>query len=224
METSTAVQDYVKAIYQLGGGDGPIQTSELASRLGVTPASVSAMLRRLHERGLAVHERYQGVQLTAAGTRTAVELIRHHRLLETYLAQVVGLPLDKVHGEAEVLEHVLSEELESRLDELLGYPTQDPHGHPIPSADLILEKAEFPALDDVEPGTRAVVRSVSDRRPDLLRHLAGLGIRPGAAVTVVEVVPFGGGVRLKVGTRTHVLGTEAAQAVSVSIEDTGGRR
>lgn len=216
MDESTAVQDYLKAIYQLGGDRTPVPTSALSERLGVRPASVSSMLRRLHDAGLVRHVRYRGVKLTARGTRGAVEVIRHHRLLETYLERVVGMPWDKVHDEADALEHVISEELEARLDELLGHPTEDPHGHPIPTADLELRELDYPALGKCAAGDRCVVRLVNDDDPSLLRHLGELGMRPGVRVDVLEVVPFGGGVRARVDGAERVVGAEAADAVYVS--------
>lgn len=215
---SSAVQDYLKAIYQLGGGRGDVPTSALADRLGVKAPSVSGMLRRLDELGLATHRPYRGVRLTKRGARQAVEMIRHHRLLELYLAEVVGMPWDKVHAEADALEHHISEDLESRLDELLGYPTEDPHGHPIPTAGLELDEDAFPTLARVDAGERCVIRRVSDRDPELLRHLADLGMRPGAAIRVAEVIPFRGGVRVEVDGGEIVVGSEAAEAVQVATE------
>ncbi len=210
-------QDYLKAIYQLGGARDEVATSELAGRLGFTPGSVSSMLRKLDEQGLVSHERYRGVRLTKLGCREAVEMIRHHRLLELYLAKVVGMPWDKVHAEADALEHVISEDLESRLDELLGFPTHDPHGHPIPSATLDLVEDDYPALAETAAGMRCVVRRVSDRDGELLRHLAALGLAPGAKLSVVEVIPFSGGVRIRITGTEHVVGLEAAHAVAVEI-------
>lgn len=215
MTETTAVQDYLKAIHQLGGAEGWVSTSSVAARLGVTAPSVSAMIRRLSALGLVSHAPYQGVMLTDAGRRGALEVIRHHRLLELYLTRVVGLPWDKVHAEAEILEHVLSEDLESRLDELLGFPTVDPHGDPIPSPDLVLEETVYLPLAEMRPGDTCVVRRVSDRSPELLRHLAGVGLEPGARLTVLDVVPFGGGVRFRVGVGEHVLGRDGAEAVFV---------
>jgi DtxR family transcriptional regulator, Mn-dependent transcriptional regulator len=219
MRETTAVQDYLKAIYQLGGARGDVPTSSLAERLDVAPASVSGMIKRLHEQGFVTHRPYRGVRLTRRGARQAVEMIRHHRLLELYLSKVVGMPWDKVHAEADALEHVISEDLESRLDELLGYPTEDPHGHPIPSARLDLSEDRHPTLADVEPGTRCEVRSVSDHDPDLLRHLDELGLRPRVVLDVVEVIPFGGGVRARIGNRNFVIGAEAADAVGVAVRE-----
>jgi DtxR family Mn-dependent transcriptional regulator len=209
-----AVQDYLKAIHQLGGSREGVSTSALAERLAVSPASVSGMLKRLNDQELVSHKRYQGVKLTRRGTRQAVEMIRHHRLLELYLANVVGMPWDKVHAEADALEHFISEDLESRLDELLGHPTTDPHGHPIPSASLDLDEGDYPSLAEVDPGSY-VVRSVEDRDSDLLRHLDGLGLRPGARVLVEERIPYRGGVRICVGSSEHVVGSDAAGAVEV---------
>jgi DtxR family Mn-dependent transcriptional regulator len=212
---TTAVQDYLKAIFQLGGSRAGVPTSALAQRLDVRPASVSGMLRRLHELRLVTHERYRGVRLTPRGLRQALEVIRHHRLLELYLERVVGMPWDRVHDEAEALEHVLSEDLESRLDELLGYPTADPHGDPIPSADLVLEQTSYPSLDEADAGTSWTVRRVSDRSAELLRHLDELGLRPGARVDVAETIAFGGGVRATVDGTERLVGREAANAVFV---------
>jgi DtxR family Mn-dependent transcriptional regulator len=215
MPETTAVQDYLKAIYQLGGGSAPVPTSALADSLGVRRASVSGMLKRLDEARLVSHEPYKGVRLTRRGTRAALEVIRHHRLLELYLAEVIGMPLDKVHKEADALEHHISEDLESRLAELLGHPTEDPHGHPIPTAALELTERAYPSLSEVEAGVRYTVRRVSDRSSAMLRHLDDLGIKPGATFEVLDVVAFGGGVRVKSRGHEHVIGKDAADAVRV---------
>lgn len=214
MTRTIAVQDYLKAIYQLGGGRSYVPTSSVAERLDVTPASVSGMLRRLDELGLVSHRPYRGVRLTRKGSRDAVEMIRHHRLLELYLSRVVGMPWDKVHAEADALEHVISEDLESRLDELLGYPTEDPHGHPIPTARLTLTEESYPSLSEVAAG-RYMVRRVGDRDADVLRHLDELGLRPGSVVEVVEEIPFGGGVRVRVDGREEIVGSRAAALIEV---------
>jgi DtxR family Mn-dependent transcriptional regulator len=218
MPETTAVQDYLKAIYQLGGSRSDVPTSAVSRLLDVTQASVSGMMRRLADLGFVAHRPYKGVRLTRRGAREAVEVIRHHRLLELYLSKVVGMPWDKVHAEAEALEHVISEDLESRLDELLGYPTEDPHGHPIPTATLVLAEDPYPSLNEIEAGERCVVRRVSDRSADLLRHLDAIGLRPSAVVEVIESIRFGGGVRARVGGKEHVIGADAAEAVHVSRE------
>jgi DtxR family Mn-dependent transcriptional regulator len=215
MSETTAVQDYLKAIYQLGSSSAPVPTSDLATRLGVRPASVSGMLRRLDELGFVSYAKYKGARLTRRGVRAAVEVIRHHRLLELYLANVVGMPWDKVHAEADALEHHISEDLEARLDELLGYPTTDPHGDPIPTRDLVLEKTDYISLSSADPGIRCVVRRVSDRSPELLRHLDDLGLRPGTKLRVLDAVPFGGGVRVRVKGADQLLGADGADAVFV---------
>lgn len=218
MPETTAVQDYLKAVYQLGGSRTDVPTTAVARLLEVTPASVSGMMRRLADLGFVAHRPYKGVRLTRRGTREAVEVIRHHRLLELYLSKVVGMPWDKVHAEADALEHVISEDLESRLDALLGYPTEDPHGHPIPTAGLVLAEDRYPSLGEARSGERYVVRRVSDHSPDLLRHLDEVGLRPGVVVEIVESIPFGGGVRARIEDSEHVLGAEAAAAVHVSEE------
>lgn len=215
LSLTASVQDYLKAMYHLGGARGLVATSDLAEALDVSPASVSGMLKRLADQGLVSHERYQGAKLTKRGARQAIETIRHHRLLELYLATVVGMPWDKVHAEADALEHVISEDLESRLDELLGYPTTDPHGHPIPTVGLELVDAEHPTLEEVEPG-EYVVSSVDDRDAGLLRHLDDLGLRPGVRILVEGRIPYRGGVRVLVGAAEHVVGADAAAAVEVS--------
>src|SRR5215212_11988768 len=151
---SEAIQDYAKAIYALQQrGDGhPVATNDLADRLGVTPASVSAMLKKLADRNLVEHVPYRGVMLTAAGARVALEVLRHHRLLELYLAEHLGVPWDRVHEEAEALEHVISEDLEARIAAKLGHPTHDPHGDPIPSSELVIEEGDTLPLSELQPG------------------------------------------------------------------------
>src|SRR6059058_2285266 len=172
-EMSSAVEDYAKAIYALERrGEGAVSTNALAERLGVTPASASGMVKRLDEMGLVSHEPYRGVQLTREGLRVALEVMRHHRLLELYLAEQLGVPWDRVHAEAEVLEHVLSEDLEALIAAKLGNPTHDPHGDPIPTVDGRIEEPPTEALHDLEPGTGGTFVRVSDSDPDMLRYLA----------------------------------------------------
>src|SRR3954449_944797 len=173
--TTTAVEDYAKAIYALQRGDGAVSTTALAERLGVTAASASGMVRKLDEHGLVTHVPYRGVRLTDDGTRLALEVLRHHRLLELYLSQSLGVPWDRVHDEAEVLEHVLSEELEALIADKLGNPTRDPHGDPIPTADLVLEERPTERLCDQEPGSCGRFVRVSDSDPAMLRYLGERG-------------------------------------------------
>src|SRR5690242_2232093 len=163
------MQDYLKAVYKLQQGRDAVSTSEIAERLDVSPASATNMIKRLARLRLVAYSRYQGFVLTPAGEKIALEIIRHHRLVELYLAQHLGVPLEHVHAEAERLEHVLSEEVEARMATALGNPVQDPHGDPIPSADGTMRDVRYPKLDTLAPGSRGVVAHVSDESPALLR-------------------------------------------------------
>jgi DtxR family Mn-dependent transcriptional regulator len=218
---SEAIEDYAKAIYALqrraAGADG-VSTNDLAERLGVTAASVSAMLKKLAERGLAVHERYRGVVLTPEGERVALEVLRHHRLLELYLAEHLGVPWDRVHQEAEALEHVLSEDLEARIAAKLGNPTHDPHGDPIPDADLRMDEGDTQRLAELEPGARGHFVRISDSDPAMLRYLDERGVRLGDALEVVDRQPFGGPLTVRFDGSEHVLGGGLAAAMRVELE------
>lgn len=217
-ETTSAVQDYAKAIYALQRpGEDAVSTNALAERLGVTAASASGMVKRLDEMGLVSHEPYRGVQLTPAGIRLALEVIRHHRLLELYLSEQLGLPWDRVHAEAEVLEHVLSEELEELIAAKLGNPTRDPHGDPIPTPDLRLVEPDTLALDALETGARGTFVRVSDSDPEMLRYLAERGIAPGDRFEIVDRQPFGGPLFARFGGDVQVLGGELARAMRVEV-------
>ncbi len=224
-ELSEAVEDYVKSIYvlQARAGGEAVTTTALAERLGVTPASVSAMIRRLDEQGLARHERYRGVRLTEEGERLALEVLRHHRLLELYLVEKLGMPWDKVHAEAEVLEHVLSEELEELIARKLGHPKRDPHGDPIPSVEGHVEEEETVSLESLEPGASGRFVRISDSDPEMLRYLAARGIKPGDHFEVVERQPFGGPLFVRFGGEVHALGGELARSMRVVVDDADGR-
>ena len=216
---SSATEDYAKAIFALQAElGGPVSTNAIAERLGVTPASASGMVRRLHEHGLVAHQPYHGVELTAAGRRVALRVLRHHRLLETYLARSLGVPWDRVHDEAEVLEHVLSDELEALIAAKLGHPTHDPHGDPIPSAELVLEDTPSVTLASLEAGASGVLARVSDSEPEMLRYLAARGIAPGARFEVLERQPFDGPLFVRFGEAVHVLGGDLARAMSVEVQ------
>src|SRR6266536_3044216 len=182
---SASVEDYAKAIYALEDRYGVASTNALAERLGISAPAVSAMVKKLAGLGLVSHVRYRGVRLTAEGRRLALEVLRHHRLLETYLVEELGVPWDRVHAEAEVLEHVLSEGLEERIAAKLGEPTHDPHGDPIPATDGTVVEPETVALDTLVTGERGRFVRVSDSDPNVLRELADLGIRPGDELEVV---------------------------------------
>lgn len=179
------MQDYLKAIYKLQQDRGTVSTSEIAGRLGVSAASATNMIKRLARLRLVTYTRYYGFALTAAGQRIALEIIRHHRLIELYLARHLGVSIDKVDSEAEKMEHVLSEDVEARMATTLGNPTQDPHGDPIPSADGAMRDVRYPQLEKLSPGETGVVVRVSDRSPALLRRLAKLGVLPGVVLTVL---------------------------------------
>jgi DtxR family Mn-dependent transcriptional regulator len=215
---SSAVEDYAKAIYALESrGAGAVTTTAIAERMGVTAASASGMVRKLCELELVSHEPYKGVQLTSKGGRVALEVLRHHRLLELYLAQDLGLPWDRVHDEAEVLEHVLSEELEDLIAAKLGNPTHDPHGDPIPTRDLVMEETPSIALSALEPGASGTFVRISDADPAMLRYLAERGIAPGACFEVVDKHPFGGPLFAAFGGDVHVLGGQLADAMRVQV-------
>jgi DtxR family Mn-dependent transcriptional regulator len=215
-----AVEDYCKAIFTLESRrDEPVSTNALAERLEITAGSVSAMLKKLGELDLIVHVPYRGVTLTKKGRRVALEVIRHHRLLELFLAETLQMPWDRVHAEAEVLEHVISEELEELIAAKLGNPTADPHGDPIPTADLELAETPTRSLESLQAGERGVFVRVSDADPEMLRYLAGLGISPGDAFEVLEHQPFGGPLLVSFGTSgaEHALGGQLARAMRVEM-------
>lgn len=217
---SEAVEDYAKALHALeerAGGEA-VSTSALAERLGVSAGSVTAMLKRMAEQGLVVHKPYRGARLTSKGRRVALEVIRHHRLLESYLTDVLGMPWDQVHSEAEILEHYISEDLEERIAAALGHPRRDPHGDPIPTRELSLEAESAIPLSQLEAGEGAIVTRVSDSDPAMLRHLAKCGIRPGAAVRMGERAPFGGSLSVRAGGDEQLIGPELADRVLVRSE------
>ena len=210
---SRAFEDYLKAIYALGRSGEAATTSALAARLDVAPASVTGMVRKLAEAGLVEHEKYQGAHLTEAGRLVAVETIRHHRLVETYLHQALGVPWDRLHAEAEAWEHVLSEDLEARMDAALGHPTHDPHGSPIPTPDLVLAERDLLPLARLDAGQRATVARVSDHDAALLREVGAAGLFPGVRFELVAEADDGAvTVRLLSGEHageTARLGAEA---------------
>jgi DtxR family Mn-dependent transcriptional regulator len=226
---SPAVEDYCKAIFTLESrAEEPVATNALAERLGLTPGSVSAMLKRLGELGLIEHHPYRGVRLTEEGRRVALEVIRHHRLLELFLAETLEMPWDRVHAEAEVLEHVISEELEQLIAEALGHPTIDPHGDPIPSAELELHELETLPLERLQEGDGGVFVRVSDADPEMLRYLSSHGIAPGDRLHVRERQPFGGPLLVAFGegedAREHAIGGRLAGAMRVQLDHGAERR
>jgi DtxR family transcriptional regulator, Mn-dependent transcriptional regulator len=215
MDFGNAIQDYAKAIYKLELESGRAATNSLAEQLGVAPASATGMVKRLAALGLVDHEPYRGAKLTPRGRQLALEVIRHHRLLERYLVDTLGLPLELVHAEAERLEHALSEDLEALIDRSLGFPTHDPHGDPIPDAKLRLTTARLRALDELAPGESATVRRVPDSDADVLRYLSELGLVPGERVSVRGAAPFDGPMTVEVAGSAHAIARELATQISV---------
>ena len=214
---TAAVEDYAKAIYALQVEcAGPVTNNALADRLGVSAASASNMVKKLGSLGLVEHLPYHGVELTMAGRRVALEVLRHHRLLELYLAQSLGVPWDRVHDEAEVLEHHISEELEELIANALGNPTHDPHGDPIPTRDLQMVEEPVRTLDSLEPGQSGRFTRISDHDPEMLRYLAERGIAPGDDFEIVDKQPFGGPLFVRfAGREVQVVGGLLAAAMRV---------
>jgi DtxR family Mn-dependent transcriptional regulator len=214
-----SVEDYLKAIYRLSPHGRTASTSEIAQRLELSPASVSGMVKRLSEQGLLEHVPYKGVQLTADGRRAALRMLRRHRLIEAYLVAFLGYTWDTVHDEAERLEHAVSDALVERMAAVLGNPTVDPHGDPIPTPDGDIDEPAGVPLSDVPAGSSAVIRQVEEGQPDRLRYIASLGLRPGVRVSVVDRQPFQGPVTIEVAGETHVIGNELGRVVRATIED-----
>jgi DtxR family Mn-dependent transcriptional regulator len=215
-DLSVAIQDYLKVIYKLRASGQRATTTGISKEMGVAPSSATSMVKKLAALGLAEHAPYRGVELTEPGRKIALEVIRHHRLLEQYLAETLGVPIDAVHDEADRLEHVISEELEARIDEQLGFPTHDPHGDPIPDVRLNVALQDLRSLDVLEPGEEATVRRVPDGDAALLRYLAGLTLVPGRRVTMRRSEPFGGPLTVDVEGSEHAISRELAERIGVS--------
>lgn len=210
------VEDYLKAIYELETRQGNAATSEVADALEVAPASVTGMIRRLAAQGYLDHVPYRGVQLTDTGRRAALRTIRRHRILESYLTGILGYPWDRVHDEAERLEHAASDELIERMAAALGHPTSDPHGAPIPTAEGTVDEVSRRTLADLPVGEAARMVLVSDKDPSLLRYLAEIGLQPGADVTVLSKAPFDGPLTLRIGSTESQVGPRLAEQVLVA--------
>jgi DtxR family transcriptional regulator, Mn-dependent transcriptional regulator len=215
-DLSDATQDYLKEIHKLRIEGRRATTSAIAERMGVRPSSATAMIKKLAGLGLVDYAPYKGVELTPTGERVALEVIRHHRLLEQYLTDALGIPLDEVHIEADRLEHVLSEELEARIDHSLGYPTHDPHGDPIPDSKLKLDRSRLRTLASLEPGDEATIRRVPSEDGELLRYLKTLALVPGRKVKLRSAAPFGGPLTVRVGKAEHAISRELAAGIGVA--------
>lgn len=220
---SPASQDYLKVIYDLTEEYGRATTSQIAGQLEVKPASVTGMLQKLakEEPALVKYKKHQGVTLTNEGKKAALEIMRHHRLLESFLHEILGYSWDEVHDEAERLEHVISEDMERRMAAVLGNPSRDPHGQPIPNQNLEIIPSSDTPLDELRPGQVAFVRRVQDNDPELLRYLADLGLQPGAKLTAVTYVPFDQTLHVIIGGNegTAVLGPSITGEIFVEIEN-----
>jgi DtxR family transcriptional regulator, Mn-dependent transcriptional regulator len=216
-DLSDAVQDYLREIYKLQLEHGQVKTSTLAMRMGVAPPSATAMMKKLASRGLVEHQPYHGVRLTRSGERIALELLRHHRLLELYLARTLDLGIDAVHAEADRLEHALSESLEDHIDKALGSPTQDPHGDPIPDPKLRIVHAKSKPLTELHEGEEATVERIPDGDGELLRYLATVALVPGKPVQLVRAEPLGGPLILRTSVGETAISRQLGDRVRVSV-------
>lgn len=213
-----SMEDYLKAIYRIEQEGQPATTQRLAEHLALSGASVTNMMKRLNDMKLLVYSPYRGVSLTETGNRVALEVLRHHRLLELYLQQALGFDIDKVHQEADRLEHHVSEELEARMEQALGFPEFDPHGDPIPQRNGSLPSIADVALSDLQDGTAGSVSRVSDRHPEDLRHIDHLGIRPGAHLVMLEHGAEGD-LRVRLDSGEHRISTSIAEGIRILIDE-----
>ena len=211
-----AVQDYLKIIFKLANNGKAVSTNAIAERMQISQASVTGMIKKLSDLKLTTHRPYYGVELTKTGRKIALEIIRHHRLLELYLAEALGYSWDRVHDEAEKLEHVISEEFEDKMARILGNPTADPHGAPIPSKDGEMEERTLVPLTAAEVGQKVLVKQVSDNDPEMLRYLGEIGIFPEVKLHILEKAPFGGPLLIKIGEKQHHLGEKLTNNIFVS--------
>lgn len=220
MKPSTSIQDYLKRIYELTENGLPASTNDLARELNVKPASVTGMIQKLaaEKPALVEYQKHQGVTLTSAGKRAALEVIRHHRLLEAWLVQTLGYSWDEVHEEAERLEHVISEDFERRIAAALGNPTRDPHGELIPTADLKMPVDDTTPLSSLRANQSATIQRVVAADPNLLRHLDSLGLTPGIQIEVIEYSEFDNNLTVKVGRKVNVLGLNITTKIFVEIQ------
>jgi DtxR family Mn-dependent transcriptional regulator len=212
-----AIEDYLKTIYMLAEEESPVSTSRIAEARDVKPGSATNMLQRLAKLNLVDYEKHYGVTLTDSGEKIALEVIRHHRLLELYLSEALGFGWDEVHEQADLLEHVISEKLEERIAAMLGNPTHDPHGDPIPAKDGTIIQQETQLLTAVSPGEAVLIARIpDDGNSERLRYLAELGLRPGTEVLITAVAPFDGPITFEIDGCSNVIGYTMAQSVLVS--------
>ncbi len=215
MKFNESVENYLKAAFDIQQRENKVSTTSLARKLGVKPASVTGMLKKLAKLKLITYERYQGVSLTAGGEKIALEVIRHHRLIERFLAEALDVPWDKVHDEAEKWEHILSEDMEERIDKFLGSPSIDPHGAPIPAKNGRISPSATQKLAALSAGQSATIAEVSDHDGDLLRYLGKIGLYPNTRIQIIDVEPYGGHLRILINDSHHYLGLNVARHISV---------
>lgn len=212
---SPVIEDYLKTVFHLLKEKGKANTNDLAKTLGVSPPTITQMIKKLAELRLVEHVPYKGFVLSTAGEKIAIEIIRHHRLVEQYLHEALGVPWDKVHEEAEKWEHFISEDVERRMDEVLNHPTRDPHGSPIPSEELVIENEELVLMSELDVGGKGVVREVPDEDPKLLNYLEGMRLTPNTMFEVKRREPYGGPIVVSVDGQTFTVGLEAASQIRV---------
>lgn len=213
-----AIEDYLKTIFALEQEESPVSTSRIAAARAVKPGSATSMVQRLHKLNLVNYEKHYGVTLTDTGREIALEVIRHHRLVELYLMEALGFAWDEVHEQADLLEHVISEKLEERIAAALNHPEFDPHGDPIPSKEGVVIDVESQLLSQLPVGAQAIVTRIpDDADAELLRYLGELGLTPGTAITVREIAPFDGPITLEIDGRTQIIGFRVAGAVLVRL-------
>ncbi|MCH8029130.1 MAG: metal-dependent transcriptional regulator [Candidatus Dadabacteria bacterium] len=212
---SPVIEDYLKTVFHLLKEKGKANTNDLAKTLGVSPPTITQMIKKLAELRLVKHVPYKGFVLSTAGEKIAIEIIRHHRLVEQYLHEALGVPWDKVHEEAEKWEHFISEDVERRMDEVLNHPTRDPHGSPIPSEELVIENEELVLMSELDVGGKGVVREVPDEDPELLNYLEGMRLTPNTMFEVKRREPYGGPIVVSVDGQTFTVGLEAASQIRV---------
>jgi DtxR family Mn-dependent transcriptional regulator len=212
------IEDYLKTIYTIQRKDGKVATTTLAKEMGIAPASATGMIKKLSDLKLVTYEKYQGVKLTTAGEKIALEVIRHHRLIELFLAEALGVPWDRVHDEAEKWEHMLSDEVEEKIADLLGHPTRDPHGSPIPDRHGNMPEVTDVQLVELQKGQQAVIMRVNSDRPELLRYLGSLSLYPNTKLIVVDVAPFEGPLTINVNGKELVLGRRVAENIFVEVK------
>jgi DtxR family Mn-dependent transcriptional regulator len=214
-----SIEDYLKVIFELTLAQDRASTNQIAERMGVTPASVTGMLKRLaaNQPPLLDYHKHRGVVLTSEGEKVALEMIRHHRLIELFLHETLGYPWDEVHAEADRLEHVISEDFEERIAQALGNPDIDPHGDPIPTRDLVLPQMSWARLDRLRAGQQAIVQRVDNENPELLRYLSDIGVIPGVCLEILSYSEFDGNLQLQVGDKILVLGPGVTQQIYVEV-------